>query len=185
MIRNTSSAVRVALSLFASLAVAITVSVSDAQAQKRDYLTEAEVELVRDAQQIDLRIMVLMTAVDRRLAVINGTKLSLKNESAWGPAPEGTRIDLLRDVDGLTQKAVDDIDDVASRNADSEFFPKAVRKFASSCEDLRTKTKSLFDSAKDDKERGVLARISERCADVIGAAAGLPEDPKSKSGKKP
>lgn len=176
---------RFILPILLALAIALIALPADASAQKRDYLTESEIELVRDAQQIDFRIAVLVTAIERRFAAIEGSKLSLKNESAWGPAPEGTRIELIRDIDGLTQKAVDDIDDVASRNADSEFFPKAVRKLSSSCSAFTPKLKSLFDSAKEDKERGVIARISERCQDVASAASRLPEEPKGKPGKKP
>lgn len=157
---------------------------STANAQRRDYLTEAEVELVRDAQQIDLRIAVLMIAVDRRLAAIDGTKAPIKDESKWGPAPEGTRLELVRDIDGLTQKAVDDIDDVASRNADSEFFPKAVFKLSASCEALTPKLKTLFDSSKDEKERGAITRTADRCKDVIEAASRLPKDTKSAPKKK-
>ncbi len=37
-----------------------------ANAQRRDYLTDEEIELVRDAQEIDKRIGVLTKAIDRR-----------------------------------------------------------------------------------------------------------------------
>lgn len=176
--------IRTIVALAAVVVCAAGIFTSTASAQRRDYLTDAEVELVRDAQQIDLRIAVLMIAVDRRLAAIDGTKSPIKDETKWGPVPEGTRLDLVRDIDGLTQKAVDDIDDVASRNADSEFFPKAVFKFAGSCEALTTKLKTLFESSKDEKERGAITRTADRCKDVIEAASRLPKDTKNAPKKK-
>lgn len=182
--RTTRNTLRL-LRALAPAALMICIFSPEATAQRRDYLTESEIELVREAQQIDLRIGVLVTAAERRFAAIDGTKFVVKNESEWGPAPKGSRMELTLDIDGLTQKAVDDIDDVASRNADSEFFPKAVRKLASSCEKFAPKIKSLLDSAKDDKERGVLTRISDRCGDVIASVARLPQDAKAKPAKKP
>lgn len=50
---------------FATL-VAI-LSVTAASAQHRDYLTDAEIEIVRETQQLDNRVNVLVKIMDRRL----------------------------------------------------------------------------------------------------------------------
>jgi len=88
------------------------------QGQRRDYLTDDEIELVRDAQQIDLRIRVLTRAIDRRFAVLgissNG-EVPKDKSGSWGPAPSGTRVELLDDIKRIIQKAVDDIDNLAER----------------------------------------------------------------------
>ncbi len=52
-------------------------SVSDAQ-KRRDYLTEEEIELVREAQEIDLRVDVLVKAIDRRFLVLNNDRTQAK-----------------------------------------------------------------------------------------------------------
>ncbi|MEP6944927.1 MAG: hypothetical protein ABJA02_03355, partial [Acidobacteriota bacterium] len=83
-----------------------------------DYFTDEELELVRDAQDIDLRIKVLTHAIDRRLAILNigpaATGKELKESDNWGPPPTGSRSQLLSDIKRILQKAVDDIDDTSA-----------------------------------------------------------------------
>src|SRR5690349_12462510 len=71
-------------------------------AQRRDYMTDSEIELVRDAQNIDLRIEVLTKMIDRRLALLgldsNGWKEPTKAGDKWGDAPQGARLELIGDV---------------------------------------------------------------------------------------
>src|SRR5688572_3599209 len=92
----------------------------DADAQRRDYMTELEVELVRDAQDIDKRIDVLTKMIDRRFTAlgisVGGWKQSDKDMEKWGDVRAGTRMELLSDIRYLLQKAIDDIDDVAEHN---------------------------------------------------------------------
>src|SRR3954465_11372950 len=128
-----------------ALAVIFALIVSaTASAQYRDYLTDQEIEVVRDAQQIDERIDVLVHMIDRRLAVLGAAPAPAKKEKldVWGPPPTGTRIQLLNDIKQILQKAVDDIDNLSAR-PDSmiveeteegkkpkgfpDLFPKAVR----------------------------------------------------------
>src|SRR5688572_29450379 len=75
--------------------------VTTASAQ-RDYFTPEEVELIRDAQQIDERIEVLTYAIDRRFAAlkldVGGPKISPKDSEKWGAFPTGTRGQLLLDI---------------------------------------------------------------------------------------
>src|SRR4029078_6627383 len=54
-----------------SILAVVFISASSSSAQsRRDYMTDAEIELVRDAQDIDARIDVLTKMIDRRFAVL-------------------------------------------------------------------------------------------------------------------
>ena len=150
----------------------------DSNAQRRDYLTEAEIELVRDAQEIDLRVAVLTRAVDRRLAVINNQ--TPKEKEVWGELPKGTRTELFLDIEKLLQKAIDDIDGVAERSKDSALFPKAVFKLSDSCQTYLPQFKSFLDTAKDEKQRGALLGATENCNAVIEASAKVPKPTEKK-----
>ena len=104
---------------FAAIVLLITAAPTTADAQRRDYLTEEEIEIVRNAQQIDERIAVLVHAVDRRMTVIGlGSAPAgkpVKEKDIWGPTPAGTRAELLSDIKRIIQKAIDDIDNLAAR----------------------------------------------------------------------
>ena len=89
------------LSLFVSIQMFFTTS---AFAQRRDYLNELEIELVRDAQMIDLRTEVFVKAIDRRFIVLNNQtapddKKSRKDSEKWGELPVGERSELLLDIE--------------------------------------------------------------------------------------
>jgi len=76
-------------------------------------MTDAEIELVRDAQDIDLRVDVLIKMVDRRFAVlkmnVGGAAIPTKESERWGAAPTGTQIEMLDDIRKLLQKAIEEI----------------------------------------------------------------------------
>ena len=171
------------LTVFAAIFGIALLIPSSAQGQRRDYLTEAEIELVRDAQQIDLRVEVLTRSIDRRLAVISNQ--TPKEKEIWGPLPTGSRIELLLDIEKLLQKAIDDVDEVADRNKDSKLFPKAVHKLADSCREYLPRFKSFFDTAKDEKERGALLGATQNCNEVIEASAKVVREPTKEDKKKP
>jgi hypothetical protein len=178
---------------FGLLAAFCLVSAIPGLAQRRDYMTEAEVELVRDAQDIDKRVDVLTRMIDRRLALLglngNGFKETTKTGDPWGEAPKGTRLELIGDVRSLLQKAVDDVDDVAMHNestltqnkTDGLLFPKAVRSLATAAARYKASLGPIAETAKDDKEKGLLAASIELCDQIVEAAATLP--PEKKKGK--
>jgi len=153
--------------------------------QRRDYLTDSEVELVRDAQEIDLRMNVLTMAIDRRLAALDlvGIDRSKKYGEKWGDAPTGSRLELFTDVKSLLQKAIDDIDDAStheSENAENKvsgtLFPKAVRVLAGAAERYRPALRSALDSSKDDKEKGAILASIDFCDQIVEASAKLPKE---------
>ena len=51
--------------------LAFTVLVTTSAGQRRDFVTDEEAELIREAQEIDLRIEALTKFIDRRLAAAN------------------------------------------------------------------------------------------------------------------
>jgi len=154
-----------------------------AAAQKRrDYLTEEEIELVRDNQAIDARIDILTKAIDRRFAVLKNQ--TPKEKEVWGALPKGTRAELLIDIERLLGKAIEDIDLVAERAKDSKLFPKAVNKLAASCSEYLPQFKSFLDTTKDEKERGALLASVESCDSVLEASTKVPKEPAKEEKKK-
>ncbi|HTK38353.1 MAG TPA: hypothetical protein VL325_07665 [Pyrinomonadaceae bacterium] len=152
--------------------------------QRRDYLTDSEVELVRDAQEIDQRMNVLTMAIDRRLAALDLASVdrSKKYGEKWGDAPTGSRLELFTDVKSLLQKAIDDIDDAStheSENAENKvsgtLFPKAVRVLADAAERYRPALRSALDSSKDEKEKGTILASIDFCDQIVEASAKLPK----------
>lgn len=155
---------------------------ADAQ-KRRDYLTDEEIELVRDAQQIDLRVEVLVIAINRRFAVLNNQPSPIKkNVEKWGAEPKGTRTELISDITKLLQKAVDDIDGIAEREGgmDSKFFPKAVNVLAAAAEKFMPQFKTLFDQITIEKERGAILNSIDLCNQIIEAAKKIPKETKKK-----
>lgn len=156
---------------------------------QRDYFTEAEIELIRDAQQIDHRIDVLIHAIDRRFGVIkvNVGAPAKKESDDWGELPTGTRLEMLADIKKILRKAIEDIDNLAERPASlvvnpdekkpkgySELFPKAVRALAAAAERYRPALKIELDKSTEPAEKGAILSTLEMCDEIIAAVAKLP-----------
>jgi hypothetical protein len=174
-------------------AVLILFQVTTVPAQRRDYMTDEEIELVRDAQQIDLRIAVLTIAIDRRFEALKVSfpeNQNRKLDEKWGALPIGSRIELLNDIKKLLQKAVDDIDDVAShkdrvyeegkltekqKKKETERFPNAVRNLAAAARRYQPVLKALGEKTEDPLERGPILDSLDLCEQVIEASANLPK----------
>jgi hypothetical protein len=164
-------------------------------AQRRDFVNDQEAELIREHQEVDRRIDVLVKFIDRRLAAagIAGHQWKpQKNAELWGDEPNGTRAELLYDAKRILQKAVDDIDDIASRDGaavegnekSGKLFPKAVRHLAASAERFKPVFQAEFAKATNEKEKGVLHDSIELCDQIIEAAANLPKEPAKEEKKK-
>jgi hypothetical protein len=118
------------LRFFLSLAIVAMMGVH-ASAQKRDHLTEQEVELVRDIQELDKRIEVFIKAADRRLLVLTNPNATQKKkeEETWGPLPTGTKIELLSDYKRILEEAEEKLDDTYSRGpSQNDVVAKALKK---------------------------------------------------------
>src|SRR5215216_1460383 len=88
-----------------------------AAAQRGDYMTPAEQDVVRNNQDIDARVAVLTYMIDRRFLAmgidVKASKPPIDPEDTWGPEPKGTKPELLMDIRRLLEKAIDDIDNIA------------------------------------------------------------------------
>jgi len=163
---------------------------------QRDYFTAEEVELIRNAQEIDERINVLTYAIDRRFAAlqidVGGPKIAAKDSEKWGPFPTGTKAELLLDIKRILQKAIDDIDSLAERpdsmvvnpekgekpKSYGEVFPKAVRNLAKAATRYQPALKAELDKATEIAVKGSLVDSLEMCDQIVSAVAKLPADVK-------
>ncbi|QYO65925.1 hypothetical protein [Leptolyngbya sp. 7M] len=170
--------------LILSLA-ALLIFVADAHSQRRDYMTDEEIELVRDAQDIDLRITLLTRMIDRRFNAIGietgGWKPKEKELDKWGELPTTDRVRAFSDIRSILQKAADDIDDIAGRNeitqaqnkVEGKLFPKAVRALAAAAERYLPHLIKAETSAETMSERGNLQTAIELCEAIIESVAKL------------
>ena len=181
------------ISRFTVLALlTFTVLVSTAVGQRRDFVTEAEGEIIREAQEIDLRIEALTKFIDRRLAAANITGHNWsppkKNSELWGPEPTGSRSELLSDIKRLLQKSIDDIDDIASRTSTAiegnevggKLFPKAVRNLAAAANRYKPIFQAELEKSKSNTDRGLLIQSIEFCDQIIEAASQVPAEESKK-----
>ena len=173
----------------------------DASAQRRDFLTEAEVEIIRDAQDIDTRIDVLLRMADRRFNVlgidVKGWKDAAKTSDVWGELPKGSRTDLFNDIKRIVQKAVDDIDNLSSNpdaapirekgdkrtSKDHERFPKAVRNLAAGANRYLGPLKAELDRSTNEADRGLIISTLDLCEQIIEAVKKLPAGVKPETKK--
>src|SRR5262245_34566777 len=95
-----------------SLALSAVV-IAQAATQKRDHLTQQEVDLVKEAQMLDKRIDGFIKAAERRLMVINGSanaaanaKQLKKDSERWGELPTGSRAELVFDIARILDEAI-------------------------------------------------------------------------------
>ncbi len=191
-IRHFTSAIGILLCIFAAAALA--------SAQRRDFVTEAEIEIIRNSQDIDERVQALTRMIDRRFQVlainVNGWKEPVKSSDVWGDPPTGTRAELLTDIRKLLQKAIDDIDNLAANpNAapirekgdkkakkDPERFPTAVRQLAAAAARYVGPLKAEAERSTSDQERGTIAGSLELCEQIMEAVGKLPP-PEAKKAK--
>jgi len=173
---------------------AFTVLLPSTAAAQRDYFTLEEIEIIRDAQEIDLRIEALVKMIDRRFTAmkveVGGAKISAKDTEKWGVLPESSRFQLLLDIKRILQKAVDDIDSLAERPDSAilsdpedkdkkrpkgiELFPIAVRHLAAAAKRYQPALKAELDAPNSAAEKGSVLDSLEFCDQIIAAVAKLP-----------
>ncbi len=165
-------------------------------AQRRDYMTDEEVELVRDNQDIDKRVEVLTKMIDRRFTAlgieVGGWKQADKETKLWGTMRSGTRSEMLFDIRQLLQKAIDDIDDVAMHNentltqnkTEGLLFPKSVRDLAAAANRYLPALRSELEKSKDERDRGLILGSIESCEAIIESVSKLPPEPTKAEKKK-
>ncbi|HXI22653.1 MAG TPA: hypothetical protein VNG71_02180 [Pyrinomonadaceae bacterium] len=177
----------------AGLIAIVCLAATQAHAQKRDDLTDAETELIRFHQELDKRIEVFIKAADRRFAIINGTaqpstKKLMKDEPEWGDLPKGTHAALLNDVAGILDEAITNIDDVSRRDERNPLVSRALRKLTTAANGYLNQIAALRSKASDADEIAAMERVVDNANLIIEAGGKLgpappPEDNKKK--KKP
>lgn len=157
-------------------------------AQKRDNLTDEEDMLVRDAQEIDIRMDVFVKIVERRLLVLTDpnaaqSKAAQKKSGDWGELRTGTRAELLFDIQKTIDEAIGKIDDAAERDQKNPLFPKAVHILADGCGRFIPRLESL--KLEDQKEKDFAGNSIDECRQVIKASSKVAKpDPKTEKKKK-
>ena len=183
-----------AIAAFVLLLLGVT---STSHPQRRDPMTEEEIELVRNSQDIDKRIDVLTKMIDRRFAAmgidVGGWKQSGKDQETWGDIRTGSKSQLLFDVRELLQKAIDDIDDVAMHNentltqnkTEGLLFPAAVRSLAAAATRYLGPLKTTLATTTDNRDKGLILASIEHCEAIIESVSKLPPEtkPEKKKGK--
>jgi hypothetical protein len=157
---------------------------ASAQLRKRDPLTPQEVEMVRDAQQLDARTTLFIKIAERRLAAVTGAE-QLQSNAKWGELPKGTRAEYLGDLASILDEAIENIDDTASRNPESQHLGKSVRKLAEAATRFLAQLMPLRESAAEGAERESLERAIDNLNQVLEAVKKVPEEKEEKKpGKK-
>ncbi len=158
--------------LFFVVCVGLLVSAGvSAQKKTRDHLTEQEIELVRDVQQIDQRIEVFVKAADRRILVLtnpNATQKS-KEEETWGPLPTGTKAELLTDYKKILEEAEEKLEDFYSREPKNDLLKKALHKFKQAANRQIPQLRVMAAQLSDKKDQRALAEAIEEAETVTKA----------------
>jgi len=149
--------------------------------QTRDHLTPKEIDLIKDAQELDKRIDVFVKAADRRLLAIKGldaasSKELKKDDELWGDLPSGTRSELIGDIAKILDEAITNIDDVSSRDEKNPALPRALRKLAAAASRIIDQLKPLESSASDAAEAGNFDQLMDNAETIVQAASKLPAE---------
>lgn len=172
-------------------ALSVFLFVTTVSAQKRDNLTEKEDAIIREAQELDLRMKVMVKIIDRRLLALNGATTEIqtqnkkskeKDDSDWGELRTGTFGELFWDIQKSLDEAIMKIDDAAEHDMNNPLFGKAVHILADGCQKWTPQFKTFLDKTKDEKEQGLVLGSIEFCNQIIEASAKVPKDvPKKKN----
>jgi len=164
---------------------------------KRDHLSDKETDVVRDTQEIDKRMAVFVKAIDRRMAALAGSavdpaktdKKPQKNadgeELDWGDMPMGTPAQLYHDIEGILDEAINNIDDIATREPDSKLMMKGVKVLAAGCSRILPQLKTFSEKATDKNEKQSLLNSIEYAQSVIDSLGKVPADVEEKEQKEP
>ena len=174
--------------LFAAMLAQARNNVVVASSASREHLTELENDRVKEAQAIDKRTEVFIKAAERRLLVLTdpnaaASKQVKKDMELWGELPKGTRAELYGDLAKILDEAINNIDDVATRDPDSKLLPIALRKLAEASTKFISQLNPLREAAPNGPERDALESVIENAQSIIEAANKLPPPEPTKKKK--
>ena len=179
---------RILLALLCTLFIGSSFVSQASSPQKRDHLTQQEVDLVKEAQALDKRIDVFIKAAERRLMVINGSstanaKQLKKDSERWGELPTGSRAELVSDIARIFDEAITNIDDVSARDERNPLISKSLRKLAQSVNAIMSQLKPLSAQAKTDAEVASFELLNEDAQSILEAVNKLPPEVDKKAKK--
>ena len=160
-------------------------SLLTAHAQRRDNLTNEEDLQVREVQELDARMKVLVQVINRRLLALSSpdvaqSKQIRKDVDKWGELRTGTTAELFYDIQRTLDEAIAKLEDVADREQKNPLFSKAVHTLSEGCQNFTPQFKSFMDKATDQKEKGLIFGALESCLQIIEASGKVPKEEKKK-----
>ncbi len=170
-----------------TLSFALLLSSSIHAAQRRDSLTDIESDRVRDAQEIDKRVDVFIKIIERRLAMLTdaanapASKQAQKDLEKWGELRAGTQSELIGDIVGVLNSAIDNIDDASSREPQKKLLPKALQKLQTATNRFVPQLTALRGQTQDADVRRLIDESMELAASINEAkvsAAPSTNEPK-------
>lgn len=128
-----------------------------------EYLTSKEIEQMKEAQRIDLRVKVLMKIAERRLQVLEQTTASpsKKEDEEWGPLPKGAPEDLLQHYIKAIDETILNIEDAHSQDPENEFLHSALKAFREATDQFLPRLKALAEKLHSAQAHEALARAIE------------------------
>lgn len=159
-------------SSFAVLALLAALPFS-AAAQTREHLTDKEIELVRDNQELDKRTGVFIRAAERRLLAVTNpdefAKESAKDKEKWGEV-KGTHAQLFYDISKILDEAVVNVDDSALHNPDSPLLRKSLFMLSDAVGRMLPQLSKLREGTQSESEADQLDRAIETAQEIASAA---------------
>ena len=139
---------------------------------KRDHLTEKEVALVREYQELDLRVEVFLRAAQRRLLVLTNPQAvqKKKEEELWGPLPTGSQLELLRDYLRILEELEEKLDDALNLDPRNPLLKKALKKAKEGAASHLPELRSLAPRLSGRPEQKALALALEEAERVAAAS---------------
>lgn len=128
-----------------------------------EYLTSKEIEQMKEAQRIDLRVKVLMKIAERRLMALEQATAppSKKEEDAWGPIPKGTPEELLQQYIKAIDETILNIEDAHGQDPENEFLHPALKTFREATDQYLLRLKALTEKLKSTDALEALRRALE------------------------
>jgi hypothetical protein len=146
---------------------------ASAAARQREHLTDEEIVLVQENQEIDKRTAVFIKAAERRLLAVTNpeeaAKQSAKDKEQWGEV-KGTRAQLFYDISKVLDEAVTNVDDAALHNPGNPRLRKSLFMLAEAVARMRPQLDALRAKAQDQAEADNLDRAVETAKEIADAA---------------
>jgi hypothetical protein len=125
-----------------------------------------------------------MQAIGGTSPAATSAKQAQKELDKWGPLPKGTRAELLGDFAKILDEAINNIDDVAARDAKNPLVQKALRRLAVAVNDFVPQINSLRAQARDSEELAALEDALDNMQQIAEAAKRLPPPAEKKDKNK-